>query len=132
MLKTRFLWTIVTGAALTLQPVMVGAEQFNELEKVTIEPKQILPLEDRSSITNNTYILGPGDGLIIELLDLPELSGNFTIGPDGTLFLPRLRAIYVEGLTVEELRKFLIEEFSTYVRDPQVFVQPVILSLIHI
>ena len=111
---------------------MVGAEQFNELEKVTIEPKQILPLEDRSSITNNTYILGPGDGLIIELLDLPELSGNFTIGPDGTLFLPRLRAIYVEGLTVEELRKFLIEKFSTYVRDPQVFVQPVIYRPIRI
>ena len=111
---------------------MVGAEQFNELEKVTIEPKQILPLEDRSSITNNTYILGPGDGLIIELLDLPELSGSFTIGPDGTLFLPRLRAIYAEGLTVEELRNFLEEQFRTYVRDPQVFVQPVIYRPIRI
>ena len=57
-------------------------------------------------------------GVNIELLDLPELSGNFLIGPDGALYLPRLRGLYVEGLTVEELRH-LTKEFSTYVIDPQ-------------
>ena len=31
---------------------------------------------------------------------------------------------FVEGLTVEELRYFLTQQFSTYVRDPQVFVSP--------
>ena len=62
----------------------------------------------------------------IQLLDLPELSGIFSIGPDGTLYLPRLKALYVEGLTVEELRTFLTQQFSTYVRDPQVYVRPVV------
>ncbi len=70
------------------------------------------------------YILGPGDALVIELLDVPEYSGVFTIGPDGTLYLPRLRSLVVEGLTVEELRYFLTQQFSAYVRDPQVFVSP--------
>ena len=111
MLKTRFLWAIASGAALTLQPVIVGAQQFNEVEEITIDQKQVLPLEDRSNITNDTYILGPGDGLYIELLDLPELSGKFSIGPDGTLYLPRLRALYVEGMTIKELRYFLTEQF---------------------
>ena len=55
----------------------------------------------------DTYILGPGDSLQVELLDIPELSGTFSIGPDGTMVLRRLRALYVEGLTVEELRYFL-------------------------
>ena len=82
-------------------------------------------LEQRAQISYDSYILGPGDGLQIELLDLPELSGRFSIGPDGTLYLPRLRALYVEGLTVEELRKFLTQQFSTYVRDPKVYVRPV-------
>ena len=84
-----------------------------------------LPLEQRAEINYDTYILGPGDGLQIELLDLPELSGQFSIGPDGTLYLPRLRALYVEGLTIEELRNFLTHQFSTYVRDPQVYVRPI-------
>ena len=79
----------------------------------------------RRNIRYDTYILGPGDRLQIELLDLPELSGIFSIGPDGTLYLPRLRAVHVEGLTVEELRLFLTEQFLTYVRQPEVFITPV-------
>ena len=38
-----------------------------------------------ADVSHDSYILGPGDRLQIELLDLPELSGEFTIGPDGTL-----------------------------------------------
>ena len=82
-------------------------------------------LEQRAQINYDFYILGPGDSLQIELLDLPELSGRFSIGPDGTLYLPRLRALYVEGLTVEELREFLTQQFKAYVREPQVYVRPV-------
>ncbi|MBM5797054.1 MAG: polysaccharide export periplasmic protein [Cyanobacteria bacterium K_Offshore_0m_m2_072] len=73
----------------------------------------------------DSYILGPGDAVQVELLDVPEYSGVFMIGPDGTLYLPRLRALYVEGLTVEELRYFLNQQFKTYVRNPDVYVRPV-------
>lgn len=84
-----------------------------------------LTSEERSRVTFDAYILGPGDGLEIELLDLPALSGRFTIGPDGTIYLPRLRALYVEGLTVEELRLFLTDQFRPYVRAPEVYIRPV-------
>ena len=79
----------------------------------------------RSRVVYDSYILGPGDTLQIELLDIPELGGTFSIGPDGTLYLPRLRALYVEGLTVEELRYFLTEQFKPYVRQPEVYIRPV-------
>lgn len=81
--------------------------------------------EQRLNIRYDTYILGAGDQLQIELLDLPELSGEFTIGPDGTLYLPRLRALQVEGLTIEELRLFLSEQFRPYVLEPEVFITPI-------
>ena len=86
---------------------------------------QGLSLEQRAKVNYDAYILGPGDDLQIELLDLPELSGRYSINPDGTLYLRRLRSLYVEGLTVEELRTFLTKQFSTYVRDPKVYVRPV-------
>jgi polysaccharide export outer membrane protein len=82
------------------------------------------PLQ-RSRVVYDAYILGPGDSLQVELLDIPELSGTFSIGPDGTMYLPRLRALYVEGLTVEELRYFLTQQFKTYVKNPQLYVRPV-------
>ena len=83
------------------------------------------PPADRSRVVYDAYILGPGDSLQIELLDIPELSGTFSIGPDGTLYLPRLRALYVEGLTVEVLRYFLTEQFKAYVKKPELYVRPV-------
>jgi polysaccharide export outer membrane protein len=79
----------------------------------------------RSRVVYDTYILGPGDSMQVELLDIPELSGTFSIGPDGTIYLPRLRALYVEGLTVEELRYFLTQQFKAYVKNPQLYVRPV-------
>ncbi len=82
------------------------------------------PLQ-RARVTYDTYLLGPGDSLQIELENIPELSGVFTIGPDGTLYLPRLRALFVEGLSVEELRIFLTQQFRTFVRQPEIYLRPI-------
>ena len=128
--RTRTGLSALTGLALCLHAPFVEAQNFldGQTTEAGVEQgqKKPLPLEQRAQINYDAYILGPGDGLQIELLDLPELSGIFSIGPDGTLYLPRLQALYVEGLSVEELRTFLTQQFSTYVRDPQVYVRPVV------
>ena len=118
------------GLALCLHVPLVAAQSHihgqstkNEVPNGQI---QAVPPKQEAQINYDAYILGPGDGLLIELLDLPELSGRFTIGPDGTLYLPRLRSVYVEGLTVEELRRHLTRKFSAYVLEPQVYVSPVV------
>ena len=79
----------------------------------------------RSGLSYESYILGPGDTMRIELLDIPELSSIASIGPDGTIYLPRLRALHIAGLTVEELRYFLTEQYKAYVKRPQVFINPI-------
>ena len=115
------------GLALCLQAPLAAAENISggqATETAVVEGQsQPVTLEQRAQVTYDAYILGPGDGLQIELLDLPELGGLFSIGPDGTLYLPRLRALNVEGLTVEELRDYLTKKCSTYGRDPQVYVR---------
>ena len=82
------------------------------------------PLQ-QARVTYDTYLLGPGDSLQIELENIPELSGIFTIGPDGTLYLPRLRALLVEGLSIEELRLFLTQQYRAFVRQPEIYLRPV-------
>ena len=114
-LRSKALALFVAGTCLTthaLQPAFADATS----QKPSIQPNRAV---------GDTYILGAGDRLQVELLDIPELSGIFSIGPDGTIYLPRLRALFVEGLTVEELRYFLTDQFKTYVKDPQVYVRPV-------
>ena len=126
----------LVGLSLCLLSPLVVAQSLTEADTTKTVVKQDLTkavrVEQRNQATYDTYILGPGDGLEIELLDLPELSGQFSIGPDGTLYLPRLRSLYVEGLTVEELRHSLTQQFSTYVLDPQVYVRPVVYRAIRI
>ena len=110
--------------ALMLATPVLQAQQ----NTISTEAERSLGLQSskqRLNVRYDAYILGAGDQLQIELLDLPELSGEFTIGPDGTLYLPRLRALQVEGLTIEELRLFLTEQFRPYVRQPEVFITPI-------
>ena len=130
----HFVWrgrglSALAGLAICLYAPLVAAQNLTKEQKteniVEQGQKQPLALERRTEVTYDSYILGPGDRLEIELLDLPELSGQFSIGPDGTLYLPRLRALYVEGLTIDELRGFLTQEFKAYVREPQVYLRPV-------
>ena len=104
---------------------MVCAQQPLAAEDAPNKQAQTLPLEQRAQITYDAYILGPGDSIQIEVLDLPELSGTFSIGPDGTMYLPRLRALYVEGLTIEELRLFVTEQLRSYVIEPELYVRPI-------
>lgn len=127
---------VLTGLALCLQSPFALAERLDNTKGPSTSEKQrkveSLTLDQRALVTYDAYILGPADSLQIEVLDLPELSGRFSIGPDGTLYLPRLRALYVEGLTVEELRNFLTQKFRTYIRNPQIYIRPVVYRPIRI
>lgn len=107
-----------------LDPLMVCAQQPLGVEKTPKEQTQHLHREQRAQVTYDTYILGPGDSIQIEILDLPELSGIHTIGPDGIVHLPRLNGVYIDGLTIEELRLFLTEQFQYYVLEPQIYIKP--------
>ena len=124
LLQRCLLLSAAASVAFSVQASMAQAQPEGLQETIKIQknvgstrPQATKPIQD-------SYILGPGDSVIVELLDVPEYSGIFTIGPEGTLYLPRLRSLLVEGLTVEELRYFLTEQFSSFVREPQVFVSP--------
>jgi polysaccharide export outer membrane protein len=71
------------------------------------------------------YIIGPGDSFSFEVIGLPELNTIFTVGPDGTIYLPRLRSLYVEGLTVDELSYFISQQLRLYVKAPVVYLKPI-------
>ena len=119
---------VLPGELIRAEQLVPGTSQLREKsdEQSAIAPLGLTGNQQSTSpgLIQDSYILGPGDALVIELLDIPEYSGTFTISPDGTLYLPRLRALHVEGLTLEDLRSLLTDKFGEYVVDPQVFVSP--------
>jgi polysaccharide export outer membrane protein len=66
------------------------------------------------------YLLQKGDQLSIRVLDLPELSGDVTIGPDGRISVLMLGDTKAAGLTVEELRKQLFDRYALEYKRPEV------------
>jgi len=48
------------------------------------------------------YTLGAGDTIKIDVFNVPELSGNQTIAPDGTINISLVGALKLEGLSLDE------------------------------
>ena len=72
----------------------------------------------------NDYIIGYGDVLnIIVSREYIELNSEVTVDGEGTIYLPRLNRIFVNGLTIDELRKVLNKAFLKFVKYPDVEVQ---------
>jgi len=81
------------------------------------------------------YLLGPGDILSIRFIEPfsvdiysdnsdPEnrLFGinEFTIDGDGYILLPRISKVYVEGLTITELKKLLEKSYKEFIKRPMI------------
>ena len=81
--------TLLSALATVGTVLCAPAVNANELTSQVTDKSETISKHDQNKFTS--YILGPGDNVDIELLELPELSGNFSVGPDGNLYLPRLR-----------------------------------------
>ncbi|PZV16908.1 MAG: polysaccharide export protein [Pseudanabaena sp.] len=60
------------------------------------------------------YTLGAGDNIKIEVFNVPELSGNQTIAPDGTINLSLIGAVKLEGLGLDQANALLREKLSPF------------------
>ena len=79
----------------------------------------------KSDNDQDEYILGPGDVIFFEVIGLPEFTGNLSIGPDGFLYLPEIRDVKADGLTVSELRETLTKAFISIMYDPKIYIRVV-------
>jgi polysaccharide export outer membrane protein len=80
----------------------------------------------RASLTTDVndyqYLIGPGDSLTIFVWRNPEISGNFTVRPDGKVTTSLVEDIEVAGRTPTMLARQLEEQLSTYINNPRVTV----------
>lgn len=75
-----------------------------------------------SPINDSTYKIGAGDVLDIQVWREPNLSGQFTVRPDGKITFPLLNDMKAEGLTPFELKKHLEKKLSKFISSPVVTV----------
>ena len=68
------------------------------------------------------YRLGPGDRLAVKLFQVEGFDAAVAVLPDGTLNLPRIGALRVWGLTLDEARQEITRGYARVLRDPIVYL----------
>ncbi|HEY9669830.1 MAG TPA: SLBB domain-containing protein [Waterburya sp.] len=68
------------------------------------------------------YTLGAGDRVKVDVFDVPEYSGEFVVLVDGTLNLPVIGSVSVEGNSLQQASDTISRLYSRYVRRPLVTV----------
>ena len=75
------------------------------------------------AVERSTYVLGPGDQIVIRALHAEEISDKpFRIEPDGTLNLPLIGRVQAAGKTLAGLETDLRTRLGAYYLQPQVTV----------
>ncbi len=59
-----------------------------------------------------TYVLGPGDEILLNIWGNTQLSYQLVVSRDGTVIIPNVGLIVVNGLTVEKLKAKLLDRLS--------------------
>jgi polysaccharide export outer membrane protein len=71
-----------------------------------------------SRLQSTGYILGVGDRIRLDIFNVPEYSGEFEVLVDGSLNLPVIGPVFVQGLTLQQASNLVSENFSNILRRP--------------
>jgi polysaccharide export outer membrane protein len=82
---------------------------------------QVLPY---SSAAGGAYSLGAGDLIKVDIFDTPELTlePRYSVLLDGSVNLPWIGNVNVQGLTLEAAQVELARRYSRFIRNPQITV----------
>ncbi len=75
-----------------------------------------------SAIDPKTYILGPGDGVYLDVYAAHYLDQDLTVTPEGRIIVPKTGQIDVAGLTMPEAEKKINELLARDYKNPQAFL----------
>jgi polysaccharide biosynthesis/export protein len=79
---------------------------------------QVAPRQGRL----DSYLLGPGDRIRIDVFNVPEYSTEYPVLIDGTINLPVVGTVLVNGLTLPQASALLSNQYARFVRNPLVTV----------
>ncbi len=104
------------------KPILIADElSRNKSNKEDISEQ--ININYLKNIPRSDYILGPGDYLNLVIAeDIPELTVQKSISGLGTIDLPQLGTVYVQGLTKNELVDLLNESYEKYINFPNVSI----------
>ncbi|MEL6555777.1 MAG: SLBB domain-containing protein [Cyanobacteria bacterium J06621_11] len=88
-----------------VDPVSAGTDSVEEPAQLTV-------------LAETPYTLGAGDVLSIDIFRVPQYSGESQVLVDGTMNLPLVGNIDLDGLTIDQASEVMAERYGEYLRRP--------------
>lgn len=112
----------IVGAALQASAQSEPTEQDSQTHAEVPAKQPSVPSSPAPATEDPTYVIGPQDGLNINVWKEPELSGPLQVRPDGKISIPLLNDVQASGLTAMQLSAQVTTGLKKYVADPHVTV----------
>jgi polysaccharide biosynthesis/export protein len=93
------------------------AESATAKPRTSPKPSPVVNRQQQSS-----YTLGSGDRVRMDIFNVPEYSGEYPVLVDGTLNLPIIGTVSVNGLTLSQASQAIEARYARYVKRPIVTV----------
>jgi len=105
---------------IALGVILVGKPSVSFAQQPSSEglPPQTPSTSRDRSLLDNSYRLGAGDRINMAIFNLPEYSQNYQILSDGTVNLPLVGIVPLEGLSLTEATETLTNRYKRYIRRP--------------
>ncbi|MDX2214129.1 MAG: SLBB domain-containing protein [Oculatellaceae cyanobacterium bins.114] len=108
----RFTLRLMVTALLISGPILPGRAQ-------SISPSALPPAGATMQLTEG-YVLGVGDRVRVDIYNVPEYSGEYRVLADGSLSLPGIGAVSVQGFTLQQASQVLSSRYIAVLRRPVV------------
>ena len=118
-ITTRF--RACAGGFAIIALVSAGAAQAQTLAAPHV-PVTAAVAATTEPVLPSDFVLGPYDVLTVLFWRDKDMSGDFSVRPDGRISLPLLNDIHAAGLTPDQLRDVITKAAAKYVDDPTVTV----------
>ena len=105
--------TIPVQARAASGPVVAQFQMVAQAVPAAPTPAGLATLQDDS------YLLGPGDGLDLKLFDAPEFSGALEVLNDGTVSLPLIGSVRLTGLSLSQVNLWLTSLYRKQLLRPE-------------
>ena len=123
-LAINMLMLTVGSAALAEDPASEAISQplFQPLSAPDA-PSDSVTRSVSDSFIETPYVLGVGDQIQIDILNVPEFSGQngaYTIPVDGSIRLPWAGSVNVQGLTIDQAASTIEQAYAPFLNEPDV------------
>jgi polysaccharide export outer membrane protein len=95
--------------------VHAGCASFDEIQPELYQAAY--HEENRLEVLNGKYVISAPDVVQIAIQDNPGLGTTSAVAPDGNVFIPLLGDVYVDGLTVLQLREKMHKLAGRYLKE---------------